>query len=125
MGRLKDKSAYIANGDCPVSLWDLMSVQKYKRSSEKIEDLQLNTMIIMLVKLFLWEEEIGGMRIVDFQSDLFIIDDTGKISAFVVNVLGKTNNIPVTLMLYPDLKNQLLFPVMHLMVYHRDSGTKI
>jgi len=84
-------------------------------------------MTLLSIRLFLREDEIGKMKIEDFQSDLFTLDDNGfpfvtlftkgRVNALAVKVQGKCDAAPVTLLIFPDDNNPLFCPVRHLFVY--------
>lgn len=76
----QEKAFYKATGDTPISPWELLKFRTYLMSTNNLWDLQMYVMTLVSIKLFLREEEIGGMRINHFMSDLFVINDSGDIN---------------------------------------------
>lgn len=117
----KDGSSYVSHGDSPITPWELIDIREHLINSNNLYDLQIITMILVSVKLFLREDEVSSLRIESFIQDLFVVTPEGYIEGLAVSVQGKSDQKPVTLMLWADNDIPNLCPIRHLLVYLYES----
>ena len=113
----KAGSAYVAQGDSPLSPWEVATLRRNLVNTNRIEDLQLFVIILVAIKLFLRSDEFLTIRSCDLNWELTLINDDHSISSLCIKIQGKTDANPVNLMLHADDDNPELCPVRHLMAY--------
>lgn len=79
-------------------------------------------MTLIGIRLFLREEELADLQVSLFQKDLCIISEKGVVEGLAVVVHGKSDVVPVTLMLWSDYENPAFCPVLHLLAFIFLSG---
>lgn len=111
-------------GNVQLSPKQLRQIRSVLISTGNVQDLQLYTMMLLGVKLFLRADEIISMRMEHFNKnkDLFSVGRT-SVRCLVVSVKGKSDDQEVLLRLFRDDENPDFCPVRHLLLYVKEIGT--
>jgi hypothetical protein len=117
-------SAYVPNGDSPLTPWELQNIRMKLISSNDISDLQLWVMILISCKLFLCSEEICQIKFEDFNGDISCVNSEGTVSGLALKIQGKSDVVPVTLMLWEVDDIPELCPIRSLLLYIHILGNE-
>lgn len=117
----KDGSDYVAEGDSPLTPWELMDIRQHLVNSNDLFDFQIFVMILLSVKLFLRADEICSLKIENFNQDLFVLSEKRFVEGLAVTIQGKSDKVPVTLMIWADQETPKFCPVRHLLVYLNET----
>lgn len=86
-------------------------------------DFQLYVMIVLGFKLFLRASELIALKVEDFEQELQILK-LNRVDTMSVIVQGKTDPLPVRLVLFADDVCPEFCPVRHMLVYMAFAGIK-
>ena len=113
----KNGSGYIAEGDSPLTPWELIQIRNSRVFTGNVEDLQFFVVVILAVKLFLRSDEFLTLTDTSIQWDVSSLNRDGSLKGLAIKIQGKTDPVPVTLMLWADDDKPQLCAVRHLWVY--------
>jgi hypothetical protein len=120
-----EKSAYVQKGDSPITPFELLQVRTYLCSTNSLWDFMIYVMILLGVKLFLRSDELCSITVEQFLGDFAIVSgDYAYLEGIAVVIQGKSDKIPVTLMLWSDHHFPLYCPIRHLLFWLKLSGIK-
>ena len=128
----RDGASYVVEGDTPLTPMELISMHTRLTASNRLADYQHWVMTLVACKLFLREEELADLKFEDPESKNCINWDvtlgkchqTTGLDGIAFNIQGKSDENPVTLMLWADDSLPLLCPIRHLMIYLHLTGIR-
>jgi len=120
----KKMSGYKAKGDSPITPDELKLIRSRLMMSNTLWDFQLYTIILLSCRLFLREDEIGTMGYSNVNHDVTVVKSNECVEGISVDVKGKADPAPVTLMMWFDHELPEFCPVRHLLAWLRLSGIK-
>jgi hypothetical protein len=82
----KDGSDYMAQGDSPLTPWEVMDIRTHLMSSNDLADLQFYVMMIVSIKLFLRSEEVVDLSHVQINKDISIISSSGHVEGLALTI---------------------------------------
>lgn len=88
----KDGSGYVAQGDS----WELLDIREFLLNSNELFDFEIFVMILILVKLFLRQDEVSTLQICSFKKDLSVVSLDGFVDGLGVEIQGKSGKKPVS-----------------------------
>jgi hypothetical protein len=112
-----DNPDYVPKGDTPLSPWELISMRTYLISQNTVWDLMIWTMTLVACMLFLREDEVASLSFESINYDLCIVNDNGTVEGVSLKVQGKSDPLPVTLMLWANDEVPELCPIRHLLCF--------
>lgn len=119
MDRLK--AAHMVKGNVKLTPSDLRMLRNKLLFGNDPRGVQTYAMILIGVKLFLRSDEILRMEICDFQVQHFVISHK-KVRCLMVKIRGKSDEVPIELILYRDDADPEFCPVRHILLYLRVCG---
>jgi hypothetical protein len=85
--------------------------------SNTVWDLMIWTMTLVACILFLREDEVASLAFESINYDLCIVNDNRTVEGVSLKVQGKSDPVPVTLMLWANDNVPELCPVRHLLCF--------
>jgi hypothetical protein len=123
--RVKKASAWRVEGAGQLLPGDIRDVLDCLVSANSVPKLQIATMLLVSISLFLRKDEITAMSVSDFVLDLTIAPDQSKPPAGLnVGVKGKSDKHVVNLFLWLNNDTPDLCPLRFLLVYVYCAGIK-
>jgi hypothetical protein len=123
--RVKKESHHKVHGAGQLLPGDVRDVLNTLVSENSIEKLQIATMLIISIHLFLRKDEISKMSMDKFYLDLTISSDVAKPPAGLnVGVKGKTDKTEVNFYIWLNNETPDLCPMRYLLVYVYCAGIK-
>ena len=83
----KDAAGYAEEGDAALTPWEVMDIRSSLMSTNGLYELQLWTMTLLGIKLFLREYELGSLRVKDILLPLSCISAEGSVKGLCVKIL--------------------------------------
>jgi hypothetical protein len=102
----------------------LLATSSHPNRTVALEGLKSYTMILLGIKQFLRSDELLEIQVDDFTSDLQIIRPEKGVEALVMKVCGKTDPVPLDLIIWADDEYPEFCPIRHLLLYVKLSGLK-
>jgi hypothetical protein len=118
-----NKAAYKKKGSMQLTPSQVRVLRSLLLSSGDINDMKTYVMIILGIKLFLRANELIKLKLDMFGLDYQIVS-TDNVRALSVTIQGKTDPVPVTLMIFSDDECPEFCPVRHLLAYVERAGLK-
>ena len=113
--------AWKVKGNVQLLPGEIRDVRDYLTNTNKLEDLQMYVMVLLGVKLFLRVSELLVLKIVDFEPQYQMVK-SNRVDGITVVVKGKSDPVPVRLVLFADNDCTEFCPVRHLLVYLALTG---
>lgn len=103
---------------------EIRKLQQHLCSDKDIRNLQVYTMILILIKCFLREDEVISIKLDHFDKDFCMVNNGYRVESLCLKVRGKSERErnPVYLLLYRDDEFPEMCPVRHLLVYMACMG---
>jgi len=117
-------AAYRPNGDSPLTPDELKLIRNRLLVSNTLWEFELYVVILMCCRMFLREDEVGRMAYNTVNSDITVVKSNDCVEGISVEVKGKADPVPVTLMIWFDHDFPEFCPVRHLLAWLRLSGIK-
>jgi hypothetical protein len=117
-------SGYKAKGDSPITPDELKLIRFRLMMSNTLLDFKLYTIILLSCRLFLREDEIDTLGYSNVNYDVTVVKSNACVEGISVDVKGKADTSPVTLMMWFDHELPEFCPVHHLLPWLRLSGSK-
>lgn len=120
----KEKSSYRARGDSPITPDELHLIRSRLMMSNTLWDFQLYTIILLSCRLFLREDEVGSLGYHSVNDVVTLVKSNDCVEGIAVDVQGKADPAPVTLMMWFDHELPEFCPVRHLLAWLGLSGIR-
>jgi hypothetical protein len=120
----KSMAAYRPNGDSPLTPDELKLIQNQLLVSNTLWEFELYVVILICCQMLLREDEVGRMAYSTVNSDITVVKSNDCVEGIAVEVKGKADPVPVTLMIWFDHDFPEFCPVWHLLAWLRLSGIK-
>ena len=117
-------SGYRPNGDSPIMPIELKIIRDRLMSGNNPWDFMLYTILLASCHMFLREDEVGSMTHGTVNNDITVVKSNGNVEGIAFQIKGKSDPVPVTLMMWWDHELPEFCPVRHLLAWIRISGIK-
>jgi hypothetical protein len=114
---MKEKSGYIPNGDTPFTPNQLRAIRQKCLSTNSLWDFQFYTMLLISCRQFHREDEIADMSFNDINPDITTVKSGGRVMGIAYRTQGKSDPVPVTLLMWNDDIFPEFCPVRHLLAW--------
>jgi hypothetical protein len=114
-------SAYRPNGDSPLTPDELKLIRNKLMAGNTLWEFELYVIILLCCRMFLREDEIGKMAYSTVNSDITVVKSNDCVEGIAMQVQGKADSNPVTLMMWFDHEFPEFCPVRHLLAWLRLS----
>jgi hypothetical protein len=120
---ISDVKTWVRKGSVQLLPGEIRQLRAHLVNSGSLSDFQMYVMIVLGIKLFLRADELLSLTVEQFDKKYQIFNDN-KIKALSVWIKGKTDVVPVNLMLFKDDECSEFCPIRHLLVYLAKTGIK-